>query len=259
MIKAYGLLFGQAIVALEEAKMFCIPLALQPGDRNFSDDEIKSAILNGTHLLRQACILSDMDGMLPDLSRLESLIQVPPPLQFPPRTAIGQAIVHLVARLQDELSQQFFFHLTQQDVRFYGQKALFGEVVAKKFKHAAEDIERAGNCLALQQPTACVFHLMRAMEIAVRQLGKRLKVTITPQTTWRQMTGQMDDKIKKMPESTDAQKRKKNDWEAARANLHHVGSVWRNNTMHPATSYTQSQALDVVNAVRVFMSGLCAL
>ena len=47
--------------------------------------------------------------------------------------------------------------------------------------------------------------------------------------------------------------------EAARANLHHVGSVWRNNTMHPAGSYTQSQALDVFNAVRVFMSGLAAL
>jgi hypothetical protein len=73
------------------------------------------------------------------------------------------------------------------------------------------------------------------------------------------MTGQMDDKIKKMPETTDVQKRKKNNWEAARANLHHVGSVWRNNTMHPATSYTPSQAHDVINAVRVFMCGLCEL
>jgi hypothetical protein len=97
------------------------------------------------------------------------------------------------------------------------------------------------------------------MEVAVRALSKRLHVTITPQTTWRQMTGQMDDKIKKMPEKTTAAKHKKNDWEAARANLHHVGSVWRNNTMHPATSYTPSQARDVFNAVRVFMAGLAAL
>jgi hypothetical protein len=101
--------------------------------------------------------------------------------------------------------------------------------------------------------------LMRAMEIAVRQLSKRMKVTITPQTTWRQMTGNMDHKIKAMPERTDPQKRKKNDWEAARANLHHVGSVWRNNTMHPATSYTRSQAHDVLTAVRVFMAGLAEL
>jgi hypothetical protein len=67
------------------------------------------------------------------------------------------------------------------------------------------------------------------------------------------MTGQMHDKIKKMPESTDAQKRKKNNWEAARANLHHVGSVWRNNTMHPATSYTSSQARDVLQRCPRFL------
>ena len=97
------------------------------------------------------------------------------------------------------------------------------------------------------------------MEATVRQLGKRLGVTITPQTTWRQMTGQMDDKIKKMPERTEQQKRKRNNWEAARANLHHVGSVWRNNTMHPAISYAPSQARDVMSAVRVFMGGLAEL
>jgi len=90
-------------------------------------------------------------------------------------------------------------------------------------------------------------------------LATRLKITITPQTTWRQMTGNMDPKIKAMPDATELLKRKKNDWEAARANLHHVGSVWRNNTMHPAVSYTQSQARDVLNAVRVFMNGLADL
>jgi len=62
-----------------------------------------------------------------------------------------------------------------------------------------------------------------------------------------------------MPDATERQNRKKNDWEAARANLHHVGSVWRNKTMHPNTSYTQSQARDVFNATRVFMGGLCDL
>jgi hypothetical protein len=73
------------------------------------------------------------------------------------------------------------------------------------------------------------------------------------------MTGNMDPKIKAMPETTERQKRKKNDWEAARANLHHVGSVWRNNTMHPAAFYTTPQAFDILNAVRVFMNGLCDL
>jgi hypothetical protein len=62
--------------------------------------------------------------------------------------------------------------------------------------------------------------------------------------------GNCVNKIKQMPDATKAQKRKKDDWEAARVNLHHVGSVWRNNTMHPAASYTQSEGRDVFNATR---------
>jgi hypothetical protein len=73
------------------------------------------------------------------------------------------------------------------------------------------------------------------------------------------MTSQMDAKINKMPDKTAIQKRKKNELEAARTNLHHVGSVWRNNTMHPATFYTASQARDVMHAVRIFMGDLAEL
>jgi hypothetical protein len=73
------------------------------------------------------------------------------------------------------------------------------------------------------------------------------------------MTGNMEDKIKKMPDKTERQQREKSDWEAARANLHRVGSVWRNTTMHPAKSYTPSQARDVFEATRVFMNVLCQL
>ena len=61
------------------------------------------------------------------------------------------------------------------------------------------------------------------------------------------------------PHATNAQKRKKNDWEEARVNLAHIGSVWRNNTMHPAKSYTVEQAADVLDAVRVFMASLARL
>jgi hypothetical protein len=166
-------------------------------------------------------------------------------------------IKQLQVRMVEELQDRKFLFVPPEFVPYWDQKDAFG--LGNKFKKAHDDIRAAGNCLALQQPTACIFHLMRAMEVVVRKLSKRLKVTITPNTTWRQMTGGMDDKIKAMPNKTNRQKRKKNDWESARANLHHVGSVWRNKTMHPADSYTQSQAHDVLNATRVFMVDLCDL
>jgi hypothetical protein len=256
MLDRYGLLLGQAFTALESAKVLCLPLQIPEGEREVSNREIALATAHGLDLMRQACLACGMQGVVPELDRIVILIE---PRTFAPRLGISQAINHLLSRVKDDLSFQNFYRVAPEDFQFYGRADLFGQAVAKKFKGAVMDIQNAGNCLALGQGTACVFHLMRAMELTVRQLGRRLNVTITPQTTWRQMTGQMDDKIKKMPETTDRLKHKRNDWEAARANLHAVGSVWRNNTMHPATSYTPSQARDVMNAVRVFMISLAEL
>lgn len=256
MLDKYALRFARAFTALDAAKVMCLPLQIPQGERETTNREIAIATAYALDLTKDACTSCGMTNVIPELDRVHILIG---PDTFAPRLGISQAIIHLQSRIKDELELQNFYRVRPEDSGLYGQPALFGEVIARKFKTATQDILNAGNCIVLGQPTAGVFHLMRAMEIAVRQLGKRLKVTITPQTTWRQMTGQMDDKIKKMPETTDVLKRKKNNWEEARANLHHVGSVWRNNTMHPATSYTSSQARDVLSAVRIFMHGLSAL
>jgi hypothetical protein len=175
------------------------------------------------------------------------------------RDRIQQEIKRLAERFEDELERHQFFYVPGDRAEFYNSGVLFNDRILAKFPKSVPELTAAGSCYAVGQPTACVFHLMRAMEVAVRQLGKRLHVTITPNTTWRKITSDTDAKIKPMPEITDGQKKKKNQWEAARANLHHVGSVWRNNTMHPANSYTLPQAKDVIDAVRVFMPSLCDL
>jgi len=40
----------------------------------------------------------------------------------------------------------------------------FGKKVAQAFGGAVEGISEAAGCLALERPTACIFHLMRALE-----------------------------------------------------------------------------------------------
>lgn len=162
-------------------------------------------------------------------------------------------------RFRDELSDKRFLYVPPDFAKFYNKDDLFGIDVFDKFKDARGDIKNAGNCYAVGEPTACVFHLMRAMEVVVRKLGKRMNVNIPPGTTWRKITGDMDAKIKALPDDTARRREKKELWEEARANLHHVGSVWRNKTMHPAKSYSPSQAKDVLDACRVFMTGLCDL
>jgi hypothetical protein len=176
-----------------------------------------------------------------------------------PLAAFLQEVRQLEARLKEELMDKAFYLVPQELETLWHELEPFGPKVSTRFKAGASEIREATNCLALGRSTACVFHLMRAMEVAVRHLGKRLGMTIAPNDTWRKITGNMDAKIKPMKETTDLQKRKKNAWEEARVNLHHLGSVWRNNTMHPAKSYTPAQARVVFEATRVAMTSLAAL
>jgi hypothetical protein len=255
MLKKAALEFGRACADLRMAEMTCHHMLSTgrevPPAIILKMGQTAADILGN---LKRVAILSDLNQELgPELDRFQTA------LRGPNLADIKSRAEHLRNHIYDELENEHYFQVDRFEVRFYDQKEAFGPKVASKFKAAVPDIENAGNCIALQQPDACVFHLMRAMEVAVRKLGRRVNVTITPQTTWRQITGAMDAKIRAMPETTDKQKHKKNDWEAARANLHQVGSVWRNTTMHPATSYTRGQARDVFEAVRVFMSGLCEL
>jgi hypothetical protein len=253
MLKQAALEFGRALADLRFMEIFCGNLAQhQLSHEHQLDSRRKMQDVLGN--LKRVCILSDVDQAIgPELDRFQAA------LSSEPHAKLSQRCDHLRHRIQDELENEFYLQVDRQDVQFYDKPDLFGTQVTAKFSKATADIRNAGNCIALQQPDACVFHLMRAMEVAVRRLSQRLGVTIRPQTTWRQMTGNMDAKIKAMPDSTYKQKEKKNRWEAARANLHQVGSVWRNNTMHPAVSYSRSQARYIFDAVRVFMSALAEL
>jgi hypothetical protein len=86
--------------------------------------------------------------------------------------------------LRLHLSIHNFYYVQLALAKFYGKPLLFGEAVAKKFPKAARDIERAGNCLALGEATACVLHLSRAMEIATRRLAGKLNVALDAKDSW---------------------------------------------------------------------------
>jgi hypothetical protein len=203
--------------------------------------------------LKRLLILDNLDDEIgPELDRFYAALE---------RTSLSDLqsrAEHLRHRVYDELNHEYYFQIDRQEAQFYGRSdIIFPGSVGAKFKAAMPDIEKAGNCIALQQPDACVFHISRALEVTVRQLGRRIGVKITPQSTWRQITGAMDGKIKGMPEKNDRQKKKKSEWESARANLHHLGSIWRNKTMHPAASYSRGQAREIYDAARVVMTDLC--
>jgi hypothetical protein len=117
--------------------------------------------------LKRICILSDLDQAIgPELDRFQDA------LSSEHHAKLAQRCDHLRNRIQDELQNEHYFQIDRREVWFYDQEFLFGGKVGLKFKGAAKDIKNAGNCLALHQPDACVFHLMRAMEVVVQRPRK---------------------------------------------------------------------------------------
>lgn len=74
-------------------------------------------------------------------------------------------------------AKQWFIRISRELSPLVDQKYPFGEEVADAFPSARADLTEAGNCLAVESATACVFHLMRAAEVALRALAKDRRVS----------------------------------------------------------------------------------
>lgn len=134
----------------------------------------------------------------------------------------------------------------------------FGADVAAKLPSTSYDIAEAAKCLALESFTACVFHLMRALEAGVQLFGAKLGIALTStkgrDKTWHNITEEIDAVIRKSP--VDATTKK---YAAVSSNLYNVRLAWRNETMHPNQTYNAEQAGQVFIASRAFLQELAAI
>jgi hypothetical protein len=177
----------------------------------------------------------------------------------PHAVAMKVRVDNICQRIMDELDRYSFYYVHTAMVHLYERDDAFGIKVAQKFKKAAPEIKSAGTCIALGQGTASVFHLMRAMEFAVKRLSTRIRAPITPKDTWGAMLSKMKVQIDKMPETTEKKKRKREQWSESRSHLFHVKEAWRDNSMHSIRAYGLPEAVNVYDAVKVFMAHLAGL
>jgi HEPN domain-containing protein len=171
-----------------------------------------------------------------------------------PLRQVRQLVLDLYLRILDELENQVFLVLPPEAVPFYRQPyPVFGKDVDDGFPLASEDISEAAKCLSLNRATACVFHLMRAMEAAVQTLCTKLEIA-NPEREWGKLLSDIAKAIEKMPRDA-----VRNKWSETHTHLYHVKQAWRNDTMHPKQTYTPDEAKAIFEAVKVFMGGLASL
>jgi hypothetical protein len=256
MLDRHAYLFSATIAALTSVQHMCLQVE-QAGTNDPLPDGIIELSKKHLIVLRRAYIINDLSDQMGALDRLEQTLHSP----FRQTVAFGQQLRHFLLGLRDLLEQEYYFHLDPHDVPLYRDKGFFSAAAISKFPLAIEDIEEAGKCLALQQSTACVFHLMRVMELGVQGLAKRLRVTTIDLkvASWNDIANHTNAAINKLPAKRAKEKSRKANLGTASANLNAVRIAWRNEVMHPKQTYTRTEAHDVFNAVRAFMNHLADL
>lgn len=219
-------------------------------DSKFAGQQVSSE--NAKHLLEalrglnQSCEAISAKLTLSASRRLMSRLESD---KRPIVKEVVDAIAEIRSRFHDELSDRMLFGLTPIEAEYCVEpQKMFGENVCEKF--GSEDLEEATLCLSFGRNTACVFHLMRAMESAVRALGTELGVGDVDKE-WGKILSDLSSKIEDMPKGEARDK-----WSECHANLYHVKQAWRNSTMHPKRTYTDEQAQDVLKAVKTFLAQL---
>jgi hypothetical protein len=162
-----------------------------------------------------------------------------------------------------ELREKAFFYVPPERARFFPpayRRDMFGEAVARAFPSAGSDIVESGVCLGLARPTACVFHLMRVLEIGLTALGKKFGVSLA-HTNWAPAIDQIEARIRTL--HTDPAWKALPDYKAQQEFYAQVAShfgilkdAWRNYTMHARGFHTEEQAEQIYENVKGFMQKL---
>ncbi|MEA2172907.1 MAG: hypothetical protein QOD00_499 [Blastocatellia bacterium] len=177
---------------------------------------------------------------------------------------VGEEVERVISL---ELIKSSFFWIPKDDADYFQKDDLFG--VKEKFPEANKEIVEAGNCYATGSYTACVFHLMRAVEVGSRKLvsalnaGKYLDPPNRPVElcTWDDLLKALDKGVADKAVGTRNDAAKKATYEFyhhAVAQFRNFKDAWRNNVSHKRETYKQGKAKDIMDNTRQFMQHLAS-
>jgi hypothetical protein len=170
---------------------------------------------------------------------------------------VARDLEELRLRIFDQLDSRLFYFVNPSLSRYYTEGSLFGPEVDDAFPSAAPEIAEAGKCRALGRHSATVFHLMRALEVGIRCLGKEFGVP-TENASWGNILDSIGKKVRAMDSVSHG-----SDWKEAQqfyseavAHFYVLKDAWRNYAMHLHERYDEERATEIYNSVRAFMRGL---
>lgn len=176
------------------------------------------------------------------------------------RADVTTWLAEIISRFEDELAGIEFFLIEDKHKRhLHPKNRSSSSAVALQFpSEAAFELDEAAKCLAFGRYTACVFHLMRTMEVGIKAISRCLEIPDPARPAdrnWKfildRIKGAMD---KKWPIAANRMSGDGATLESLYASLDAVRSPWRNATMHVDNKYTEEEAEHILTVVTGFMT-----
>jgi hypothetical protein len=147
---------------------------------------------------------------------------------------------------------------------------LLGADVAAKFPQASKEMSMAGTCYGTECHTACVFHLVRVVEIAARVMVSSLNVEKELKNmkghripaklaTWEQLVTALQKGVDAKRDKVGTSIRRKETHEFynhAVSQFRSFKDAWRNKVSHKRKTYGAGEAKDIMENVKQFMTHL---
>lgn len=165
----------------------------------------------------------------------------------------------LVMAMRSELEGFSFIAIDPSKTVYWDEsKKIISEEISPKFPESIYDFMEGQRCFSVHRYTACVFHLMRGMESVVKTIASHLDATVVDKhgktLAWGVILSNLKNEIDKMQIGEDRDK-----WYLAHSYLHTANVSFRTPTAHPKATYTEEEALAVINSVTVCLPSLAAL
>jgi hypothetical protein len=153
-----------------------------------------------------------------------------------------------------------YFLMIPTERRWHYQSASFGDEVDTEFPEAASDIAAAGRCIAVEEWTAAVFHLMRVLEHGLRALAADvgLAESQVELQNWQNVIDRIERAIRERerePRSIEKSESLRA-YSAAASQLRYFKDAWRNHVSHARAYYDEREAMNVWSHAQPFMQDL---
>ena len=174
---------------------------------------------------------------------------------------VSNRLRYIFDTIMIEMSENVFMYIPKDRSVRYGLNEPFGSKVAQIFPSISFDAKEAGNCFASARFTACVFHLMRVLEIGLAAFAKVFSVP-SDHTNWHSIIEGIESKVRDMgkdPNKLPDWKDRQEQYAQAANSFMFFKDAWRNYTAHVRGKYTEDEADSIYRNVRAFVARLAEI